>query len=322
PKHHMGVIRVVRTVGLRSQPQVPIESHRYGWGIGGQGCVLRPDRAVRPVVDFPEGADGPLPHPGQHRLHGSVRIPRHEVSGNTGFARGIDHLPDLLQPVAERLVNDDVLPFAHGRDADRRVQVIRGHDLDCVQVFFFFQQLPNIGVRRTSFEFVGRPLPPVISLDNVLSGIPPTGYRALAAGPPVWFLQRFANGVEQAITRPVPVAGGLLVWVTYGSDLDLRYSEQRKHLAQTLRPGADVCQRNLVARRNESRSSQYMPGDNSERGGAGCRGSQESATIRIGCHLQTSRMRSIIAGSVDQGKAGYWGWVLEIKRAENRTKPK
>ena len=54
--------------------------------------------------------------------------------------------PRLVEDVAERLVDDHVLPGLHGRERDRGVEVVGRHDVDGVEVLLLRQHLAEVGV--------------------------------------------------------------------------------------------------------------------------------------------------------------------------------
>ena len=140
-EQHVGVVGMIRALALRAQPEVPIEAFGNRRRVGGEGGILRPHRAVGPIVNLAQRADGAIADPAQHLLHGAVGVPRHEVRGDAGGARGFDHALGFHQAVGDRLVHDDVLAALHGRHGDHAVQVVRRHDLDGIQVFLFVEEL-------------------------------------------------------------------------------------------------------------------------------------------------------------------------------------
>src|SRR5207253_5860431 len=64
PTPDKGQISVVeRTFRGRAEPEVPIQTVRYGFGFLGAFETLRPKRTVRPVCDFAHRTDGAIPNP-------------------------------------------------------------------------------------------------------------------------------------------------------------------------------------------------------------------------------------------------------------------
>src|SRR4030042_1255450 len=58
PENHIGVLGMIRTVGFRPQPQVPVKSPGNSRSIGRKGGILRPYRTDRPVMYFLQLTDG------------------------------------------------------------------------------------------------------------------------------------------------------------------------------------------------------------------------------------------------------------------------
>ncbi len=167
----------------------------------------------------------------------------------------------------------------HGRNAGHGMQVVRRHDLHCIEILLLVEQLPVVGVRRTAFAGRG----PIVGVHGVLADVPAAGDGSLAAGPPVWFAERLANRVEDLSAGPIVVADGILAGVANRHDPDFGDGEQRRQLAQCLCAHPDHRQGDLVAGGDVPLSSQYMAWDNRECNGAGCR-AQELATVLIGLH--------------------------------------
>ena len=138
-KDHVRVVRMVWTVCLRAQPEIPVEALGCRRRFRRQSRVLRPYRAVGPVVDLTQLADSAAVDPGHHLIHRSVGVPRHEVRGNAFRLGGVEDKPGLGQTVSDRLMHHHVLAVFHGGDADDPVEMIRRHDLDRVEISLFVE---------------------------------------------------------------------------------------------------------------------------------------------------------------------------------------
>src|SRR5690606_28212703 len=130
----MGVVGMVRPVEGWSEPELPVETFRYGRGVRGKGGELRPHRPVRPVVDLPQGPDGAVIDPRLDGADAGALAGGEEMSGDPGAPRRFDHGTALEEAVGQWLVHYDTKPLLHGGDGHRGVEVVGGHDLDGVEV--------------------------------------------------------------------------------------------------------------------------------------------------------------------------------------------
>ena len=130
------VLLVVGHVWNGSEPQIPIESFRHSLGFARTLGPLLPDRAVGPIVDFLQVSDQSCIHPGfDLSVFGAIR-PGKEVADYAGFTRFLNDFSALQKSIGNGLVGDHMYFFTHGRQRNRRVGMVWGHDFDRVDAFF------------------------------------------------------------------------------------------------------------------------------------------------------------------------------------------
>ena len=135
-EHIVRVLLVVGHVWNRSKPQIPIESFRDCLCFARTLGPLLPDWAVRPVVDFLQVSDQTCIHPGfDLSVFGAIR-PGKEVADYARFTRFLDHFSAFQKPIGNGLVGDHMYFFAHGRQRNRRMGMVWGHDFDGIDAFF------------------------------------------------------------------------------------------------------------------------------------------------------------------------------------------
>src|SRR5258708_9377512 len=173
------------------------------------------------------------------------------------------------------------------------MKMVRRHDLDRVEILFLFEHLPKIGVGSAALEFVGRPVVGIVRFYDVLSYIPAARNDALRARLPIRLADGPANRVEDAVLRPVAIADRFLAGIANRNDLDIVHGEQWQQFPQALGTDPDVGQRDLVARRDHARTSQYMSRDNRERRRRS-RGAQKLSSILIRSHMASLPHRHAI----------------------------
>ena len=102
------------------------------------------------------------------------------------------------------------LPLFMAGDADDAVKMIRRHDLDGVHVFFFVQQLAEIGIGRAALERAARILVCVVRFDKVLRYIAASGDGSLGSRHPFGLTEDRPQFIEKIIRSPVPVSDRML----------------------------------------------------------------------------------------------------------------
>src|SRR5690606_18208993 len=116
PEHIVCIIWMVGSMGHGSQPQIPVKSFRYRWGVCGITCPLRPYRAVGPVVYFAEGANTAFADPLFGQIVTAALAPCQEVGADTGVLCRFNDKAGLVHPVRQRLVDHYVFTLLHRRD--------------------------------------------------------------------------------------------------------------------------------------------------------------------------------------------------------------
>lgn len=156
PFERMDIGAVIGVRGL-GQPKFPIE--RVGSGLGGfrvGGHALRPDRAVRPDVDFLHGAH----HPGvEPFLEQAVFLEGVALVAHLGddalFRGGLVEFVGFPEGVHERFLDADVLAEGNGVHGRRVMGVIRGGDGHAVDALLFLQHFAEIAVLLRVGKFRG-----------------------------------------------------------------------------------------------------------------------------------------------------------------------
>ena len=286
-------VRVVRMIGprqRRSQPQVPVEVLRHGRRIGRDRRVLRPYRPVRPVVNLAQGADGALPDPAGHLANPWIDAGRHEIGADLGLAGGLDDQSGFLQPIRQRLVHCDVLALSHRCNRNGRVEMIRRHHLDRIQVLLLFQQLTKVGIRGTALELARSPPLGIAGLDDGLANVPSSGN---AAGfPRVGFAQRPGDRPPQAVARPVHVVDAVLLRIAHGDHLQVRRPDPAHEMPQSHGPATNEADVDLLAWGDMPRPAQHVARHNRKGGRRSSRATEEFASVHLCLHGYRRSTRS------------------------------
>jgi hypothetical protein len=185
-----------------------------------------------------------------------------------------------------------VLALFHGGDADDAVKVVRRHDLDRVEVLFFFQQLAKVRIGRAALERAARTVARIVGLDGVSAHVATSGDRPLGARAPVGLSQQPAKIVQKPIGRPVAIADGVLAGVANGDDLNLGDRQQGGQFPQALSARADHGHGDLLAGSDCAGPTQDVSRDNGESSDSGG-GSQELAATLVRSHF--SSLESVAA---------------------------
>ena len=164
------------------------------------------------------------------------------------------------------------------------MEMISGTYNDSVDVFFFFQKLAEIVVRGAAVILAGALLGGIEAVDDFLRGFAPAHSAGHLHGvcelnglvgtqpiPAPVDTQELANRVAELMIAPLRVSGGAFVNVADGYALHIGLAQETKHHPRSLGANSDESQIDFVTRRNVAGSSQYMAGNNAERGGH-CRG--------------------------------------------------
>ena len=196
----------------------------------------------RPVVHLAHRADRAGLDPlGELRRGLQARGAEH-VRGRAGLARRLDDEPRLVEDVAERLVDDDVLPGLHRRERDRGVQVVRRHDVDGVEVLLLRQQLPEVGVGVAAPAGQSA----VVPVHDLAADLAPAGAGLRPLGPR-GVLQERADLVAQLEAEPLDVVLAPAVGVADRGDAQVRPLERGHELPKPLRAAADIGHVDAVA---------------------------------------------------------------------------
>lgn len=92
-----------------------------------------------------------------------------------------------------------VFPSFHGCHAEDAMEVIGRHDLDGVDILFFIEELPEIGIGFTFLVFVFGIVIGVVGLDNGFAAFAAAGYSAVATGFPIGFFRHGADLVLDSV---------------------------------------------------------------------------------------------------------------------------
>ena len=236
----------VRACGARAEPEVPVEPG----GLDGRP-LSRPDvlggaRRAAPGVHFAHGADGAVLDPFDGLAVPLARAPVvAHLRRNPRLLRDARHEACLSNVVRERLLAVHMLARLHRKNGDVRVQVIGGGDEDGVDRPFFLEHDPEVFVHRTG---VIRGLAGIVLFDLRL-------YRPAP---------RFAAVVPGG---QVPLFGR----ICKRDDLAVLFLEQGPRVGPPLAAGADQRHVHLVARGDELRAAEHVPGHDGECGSGGAR---------------------------------------------------
>ena len=148
----MGVVGMIRAWFFRTEPEVPFEVLRDGRPVLRDLGVLRPDGAVRPVMDLAQLADDAfLDAFDDPTVFGAAAVGE-QMRGDTGFAGGLEDEPTFGETIGDGLVHEDMAALLHGGDGDGGMQVVRRHHLDGVEVRFLLEELAEVDVSRAALE--------------------------------------------------------------------------------------------------------------------------------------------------------------------------
>ena len=132
-----------RSVG-HAQPGVPVEAGRDRVVAVGPGVAVAPVLAA-PAMDLLDLADrAGLDRRGDRAVdRRGVELDAH-LGDELLLARHPGHLPGLVDRLRERLLGVDVQPALQRAHGDRGVHVVRGRDVDRVEVLLLVEQLAPV----------------------------------------------------------------------------------------------------------------------------------------------------------------------------------
>src|SRR6476620_8524719 len=90
---HVRVMRMIRTFSFWPEPKIPIEPFRNRWSVSWFFRVLRPHRAIGPVMYFTERSYCTCVYPIHYWCHRAIEIPWNQVSDHATF---LSHVNSLL----------------------------------------------------------------------------------------------------------------------------------------------------------------------------------------------------------------------------------
>ena len=151
----------------------------------------------------------------------------------------------------------------HGRQSNRRMGMVRCHDFDGIDPFFFGKHFPEIFILGTAFVFFGGFVLSIILLHISLSDIPASRDSGDIV-PPRVISQDFADVIADAIGGPIDIVSAEFVGITDCHYPDSWILEQISHFAQALGPAANVGHGNLIRGRNFAASGDDMGWDDGD----------------------------------------------------------
>src|SRR5207245_8993645 len=98
-KNRVSVVWMIGPVERRSEPELPIKTGRHGRRVGGNGGVLRPHRAVGPVVNLPQRPNRPFIDPALNFANVSAIAGRQKMRCDFGFSLYLDDYTNLVYPI-------------------------------------------------------------------------------------------------------------------------------------------------------------------------------------------------------------------------------
>src|SRR3569833_2519958 len=107
-------------------------------------------------------------------------------------------------------MHDDVLAPLHAGDADDAMKMIRCHDLNGVQVFFFFQQLAEIGKGRAALECVTRTLSGIVSLNKAFGHVAASRNGSFRSRLPFRLTECLPQVIEKVFPSPIALSDRML----------------------------------------------------------------------------------------------------------------
>ena len=117
--------------------------------------------------------------------------------------------------------------------------MIRRHDLDGVQVLFFLQEFPEVGISGAGLEVLRAPLVGVVGVHDLPAHLPASGTAAVVL-PPGGVAQVPSDSVPNAVLAPLHVVVAVRVRVAYRDDLYLRLGEQAPEFVESVKAELDT----------------------------------------------------------------------------------
>src|SRR5262249_5208460 len=135
-------------------------------------------------------------------------------------------------------------------------------------IFLFFEQFAKIDVSRDTLELILPALLRVISFDNLLADIAPTGH-VIRTFAPFRIINDSSDRVANIVLAPFEIIDAILLDVDHRTNLHFRPRQNSADFAYGLRAESDASECNLLAGRGVTGAAENMPRDNRESSG-GC----------------------------------------------------